>query len=1004
MVKPTHMQRRLTEREQPDFPAIPLWPSSLPCHGFLLFEDGGDVWARLEKYRFNVAGIWSGEYGSAEKVLFVFFNNPQSISPAIFPRALRLKRTGSGRLSSYEADLDHRRSGDKSPPRMIEFFWNGVQHEIKLADLTRQSLARLWPAAELRIHNGSEFAQTDVYLAEVMQNGSAGARRKAANPDAAKIVKRAKIPGTDKGGDVFSDTDRSLQALHENTRLFNILGRLFGGMGKGRRKGGRGKDAAMGEEQEMRDKGPGLFESLAGWARWHMPFSGALAKQLGNRMSLIEKLISRGDIDSALKLALKIGGADKLRGGRNRYSWNLPGMRKNLDFNLNSGSGFSMPILGLRNHFDLWQRYNQLANELEAKGDYRRAAYIWSQLLGNHLQGVLCLEKGGLYKEAAKLALDSHQDPVIAIRLYYKAGMHDTALALARRAACFDRLAEDSRKDNPEFHQYVLKAWTDDLIATHQPVRALEVTESIVAASNAKDADMDLMAARYDWLVMALEMDRENSAEGKISPELAAEAIILAKWDGSDLDPEQVRDFPHAAISQANIWAAAFDGFQSIVSGEDTDDLKRLLFHLYRQASRHRIDQTGFWLGPAKLILDRLTRAVIAQAGDQLHRYEPHLLRRLLQDAPLPVLSVDFGKVKVTGQKDQSRPQKISIPKPDIQRKARILRAAILTGGSTAYWYDTERFELRDRSGKILWSDQISDVLDIIPIGTGPGLMILRRWGDGEVRLSRFEVHRRTFVDIGILHLVAWHDVITDGQWLVQVDNVIGAIDVARLFRSPAELEFLWSTETTNEYRVMAFFQSDKGASWLRMNVSRIRFGVLERTQYFHTGKTETQICLPGPGFNEKFLQPSLAWQWRSFAHGGHGGSFSLPGEYAYNLMIQNEPDAESRRAAVRLAQARLASGFEGFDTIQVCDFGRMLVEFVSDTEFAILDGHVGEQNRITVEIPDGLEINILSRGASTGKPGQNYSRSDRSNILLCTDNAGRIISIDRAARRVDVI
>ena len=102
-------------------------------------------------------------------------------------------------------------------------------------------------------------------------------------------------------------------------------------------------------------------------------------------------------------------------------------------------------------------------------------------------------------------------------------------------------------------------------------------------------------------------------------------------------------------------------------------------------------------------------------------------------------------------------------------------------------------------------------------------------------------------------------------------------------------------------------------------------------------------------------------------------------------------------RAAVRLAQARLASGFEGFDTIQVCDFGRMLVEFVSDTEFSILDGHVGEQNRITVEIPDGLEINILSRGASTGKPGQNYSRSDRSNILLCTDNAGRIISIDRA-------
>ena len=75
---------------------------------------------------------------------------------------------------------------------------------------------------------------------------------------------------------------------------------------------------------------------------------------------------------------------------------------------------------------------------------------------------------------------------------------------------------------------------------------------------------------------------------------------------------------------------------------------------------------------------------------------------------------------------------------------------------------------------------------------------------------------------------------------------------------------------TTNEYRVMAFFQSDKGASWLRMNVSRIRFGVLERTQYFHTGKTETQICLPGPGFNEKIftalagLAMAVICPWRS--------------------------------------------------------------------------------------------------------------------------------------------
>ena len=52
--------------------------------------------------------------------------------------------------------------------------------------------------------------------------------------------------------------------------------------------------------------------------------------------------------------------------------------------------------------------------------------------------------------------------------------------------------------------------------------------------------------------------------------------------------------------------------------------------------------------------------------------------------------------------------------------------------------------------------------------------MILRRWGDGEVRLSpvRSASARHSSIS-GYCTLSRGHDVITDGQWLVQVDNVI---------------------------------------------------------------------------------------------------------------------------------------------------------------------------------------------------------------------------------------
>jgi len=962
----------------PPFPEIPRWSSDAICAGFIYLNATANEVIDLVEVRDDLSAIWQTEVDGTP-ILIVQFHSLQNIPKHIRSRSLALKAISATTLSSFAMETQRVQSRTLTDLYSVNLWWNGKRHNFSPSHLDRISLVHLWSQPIITVRNSQMFERIAVSeTAEVSAQTSQKTSRKA-------TVKKAKTPISGEGQSIFDTTDKRLNDMHQQFTLKNIFSRLI----RQRVVGKGGKE----EKTQAKGRGPGLLESMTGWVRWHSPFGSKLAEQFGDRMSLVEKLINSGDIDRALKLALKLGGADKIK-GKSRFPSRLPNMRSGLDFKVGS-DGFSMPILGFNAQASLAARYRKLAKELEEKGDFRRAAYIHSQLLDNHLEGVLTLERGGLYEIAAKLALDSRQNPALIIRLYYKAGKKDEALALAKRTDCFERLVEDSRPKDKEYHNYVVKAWTDMLLASDQPLRALEVTDELASGHHNTPPDPGLISDRIRWLGTALHLQSKyfNNSAASFPTDLMARAILCGPWDEMLIDGAKLGDFPNANLRETGPYAKVFEAFQDSVNGTKSGNMSPLLTAITKNADKHRVDQSQFWDGPSKIIINRFTRNYLAQSSDNLIPSDMSSLKQLVRNADLPVLATDLGKIKAFKKMGQQHPNVYTLPSHNEAAKSKIEVACILNNGSIVVWYDTDRLELRNNEGKVLWNKQVSRIKALIPVGASPSVMIVQGFNDGQIRLTRLETHKRRFRDIGLLHLVAWHDAMSDGQWLVQIDNLVGAIDVEKLCKEAPELEFLWTVETSNDLQIMAFNNTNHGPAWLTMNISGVRFGVMQFWRYPSTGDLETQLCLPNES-NGKIFDPEIYFQWNA------SGWFGFVGEINnHHVLSFSRPNYDSRKKAIKFAETRRENGYVGHDKVQVLDFNRRPISIPNEKTMII-----GERTeKFTLVSDDSPDFHILARGTQLGFPGKS-DLTDISHICICTDKYGRLIRVNSKDRRVEIL
>ena len=143
--------------------------------------------------------------------------------------------------------------------------------------------------------------------------------------------------------------------------------------------------------------------------------------------------------DEGLKFALPLNGDS----GRGLDGSSDQLKRRNIDFSLSSlggGGAISPWMIGWEQHQRLIDAYRQAANRELNLGRFRRAAYIFAELLEDYLSAADALENGRYFREAAVLHREKLKNPMRAADCLRMGGFIDEAIAIYEEHEEFETL------------------------------------------------------------------------------------------------------------------------------------------------------------------------------------------------------------------------------------------------------------------------------------------------------------------------------------------------------------------------------------------------------------------------------------------------------------------------------------------------------------------------------------------------------------------------------------
>jgi tetratricopeptide (TPR) repeat protein len=171
---------------------------------------------------------------------------------------------------------------------------------------------------------------------------------------------------------------------------------------------------------------------LIGKAASVVPFlSEHVIEQQDAALRTLLRKFQAGKIDEALSRALPMSSFAE-RGSTVATSARLP--VHNLLYSLGQLLGSGGPVAlwqgGAQSQLLLAQEYRKAAVQAAARGDHRRAAYIYAKLLGDFRAAANVLKQGGLFHDAAILFLKRVHDHTAAAQAFEAGGEFDRALEL----------------------------------------------------------------------------------------------------------------------------------------------------------------------------------------------------------------------------------------------------------------------------------------------------------------------------------------------------------------------------------------------------------------------------------------------------------------------------------------------------------------------------------------------------------------------------------------------
>lgn len=173
------------------------------------------------------------------------------------------------------------------------------------------------------------------------------------------------------------------------------------------------------------------------------PARNALSRQHERYLRSLTTKFQRRDWQAALREAIGLAEVGGQGGGWLRLR--MPKPRQNLQYQLTKQPGGSVPM-GDTAFTYLRAMYAQAAAQLESAQLIDEAAFVHAELLNDVSAAVTLLERQGRLRLAAELAEARRLAPELVVRLWWRAGDRDRAIAFARArgafAAAIPRLAQ----------------------------------------------------------------------------------------------------------------------------------------------------------------------------------------------------------------------------------------------------------------------------------------------------------------------------------------------------------------------------------------------------------------------------------------------------------------------------------------------------------------------------------------------------------------------------------
>jgi len=667
----------------------------------------------------------------------LFFSEPVTINPEMLGSCVPLRRAGSDSYTSFRLES----AAQKRPTATLHLMQNGQQVEMSLKESRRFHPLDFW--------DFSSFWQGET---------PATAVRRASDALAGSIDLEP----------VFEEMRADLDPTAQKNRRERQQGRgWLDGLFRPRSIGPEGSGVETNPEKvslpgipptARGPKQPGFLSRLAGWAMWNTPAGKGLQSAMEKHMRDVSEMIDRGDVDEALKRAFALGREnDKKKRNRGPLPIGMPKPRASLDLDFSGLEGPTSSILTGGGYRHLAAKYRALAESLAEKGDHQRAAFIYSELLNNPTAAVDQLEAMEAFEDAARLVLARKLPPQRAVHLWFRAGRKDVALALAKRFDLLEFLSNTAAKTDPDFAGFVRGYWIDALLRAGEIIRAIVESEDIPAYAE----------QRIQWIEQAI-LD-----QGPEDPALLTAALSSLEWSFDAL-----AQVPPPRRDDASGVLATY--LHDILQGRDSlsVDLRAALLGFLRERNAMDRGVTATWESRAPALADRLIRNALG-FGDPIGNIKS--VQALAKTFRLRALAEDLRKIRRREKKnnrDSSMPS-IALPPPADNATQWRFVACAAKGGTLIGSAEGEIVKL-DRDGRRLWTDFLTDLVGIVPIGSGQFALVLQGHANART-ISLLDTMQHVYRHLGAVDLLAWHSTASPTQFLVQTPDAVAALDMTLL-------------------------------------------------------------------------------------------------------------------------------------------------------------------------------------------------------------------------------